>query len=90
MKTGKPPNYPVAARLTGPQTGRPGCHPVDRTPDQPTRSLARLTGFQTGFVRVCLDQIYSGSVILVSFRPEVVPDAYISAQDAPLAALDHV
>ncbi|KAK1604934.1 hypothetical protein QYE76_028607 [Lolium multiflorum] len=30
------------------------------------------------------------SVILVSFRPELVPDAYISALDDPLAALDHV
>ncbi|KAK1681165.1 hypothetical protein QYE76_042013 [Lolium multiflorum] len=38
-----------------------GCRPVDRTADPVP---GRLTGFQTGFVRVCLDQIYSGSVIL--------------------------
>ena len=67
-----------------------GFRPVDRTTDRPARSTARSTGSQTGPVRVCLDQIYSGSVILVSFRPELVPDAYISALDDPLAALDHV
>ncbi|KAK1680998.1 hypothetical protein QYE76_041846 [Lolium multiflorum] len=54
------------------------------------RSQARSTGPQTGRVRICLDQIYSRSVILVSFRPEVVPNAYISAPDAPKLALDHV
>ncbi|KAK1618290.1 hypothetical protein QYE76_023807 [Lolium multiflorum] len=37
----------------------PGCRPVDRTPDRPTRSLVRLIGFQTGFVRVSRP-IYSG------------------------------
>ena len=51
---------------------------------------ATSTGFQTGPVRVCLDQIYSGSVFFVSFRPELVLDAYISALDDPLAALDQV
>ena len=90
VKTGKLRSFRLPARLTGPQTGPPGCRPVDRTPDRPIRSLVRLTGFQTGPVRVCLDQIYSGSVIFVLFRPEVVLDAYISHQDAPLAALDHV
>ncbi|KAK1619641.1 hypothetical protein QYE76_025158 [Lolium multiflorum] len=53
-----------------PRTGRKpetsqisGCRPVDRTTDRTGRSTARSTGFQTGPVRVCLDQIYSGSTV---------------------------
>ena len=45
----------------------PVCRPVDRTTDRPARSTGRSTGSQTGPVRVCLDQIYSGSVLLVFF-----------------------
>ena len=84
---------PEGAYRTGqkPETSQfPGCRPVDRTTDRPGRSTARSTGSQTGPGRVCLGQIYSGSVIFVLFQPEVVPDAYISAQDAPLVALDHI
>ncbi|KAK1686809.1 hypothetical protein QYE76_047657 [Lolium multiflorum] len=37
-----------------PETSQfPGFRPVDRTHDRTTRSTARLTGFQTGRVRVC-------------------------------------
>ncbi|KAK1565877.1 hypothetical protein QYE76_018165 [Lolium multiflorum] len=79
---------------TGLHAGLPGCHPVDRAPDRPTR-LPRTGANRTisarfpvaesvettdrtavtspvdripdRTVRVCLDQIYSGSVLLVFF-----------------------
>ncbi|KAK1686478.1 hypothetical protein QYE76_047326 [Lolium multiflorum] len=38
----------------------------DRTTDRTGRSTARSTGFQTGPVRVCLDQIYSGDHKIVN------------------------
>ncbi|KAK1693008.1 hypothetical protein QYE76_009705 [Lolium multiflorum] len=45
---------------------------------------------QTGRLRVYLDQIRSGSVFYVLFRPLVVLNPYISAQDGPKLGLDHV
>ncbi|KAK1627914.1 hypothetical protein QYE76_002229 [Lolium multiflorum] len=82
VPTGQP-SRGLARFVRFPPGPRPG---LDRT----TRSQTRSTGFQTGRVRVCLDQIYSGSVISVLFRPEVVPNAYISPWDATKVALDHV
>ncbi|KAK1685177.1 hypothetical protein QYE76_046025 [Lolium multiflorum] len=55
---------------------RPVTSPVDRIPDRTCPSLSRPDLFWVGFT--CI------------FRPELVPDAYISALDDPLAALDHV
>ncbi|KAK1679650.1 hypothetical protein QYE76_040498 [Lolium multiflorum] len=60
---------PVAAwSLARSTLASPAQHPVNRVPDRPSPSLSR--------------QIYSGSAF-VSFRPKVIPNAYISAQDAP-------
>ena len=54
------------------------------------RSRTRSTGRLTGRLRVCFDQFRSGSVFHVTFRPLVVLNPYISAQDAPKLGLDHV
>ncbi|KAK1630455.1 hypothetical protein QYE76_004770 [Lolium multiflorum] len=66
----KPDARPVAIRsLARSKPDRPVPGPVDRPPGRPSPSLSRLD--------------LSGLVIFVSFRPEVVLNPYISAQDAP-------
>ena len=58
--------------------------------DRIVRSMTRSTGRPTGRLRLCFDQFRSGSVFHVTFRPLVVLNPYISAQDAPKLGLDHV
>ncbi|KAK1662330.1 hypothetical protein QYE76_050489 [Lolium multiflorum] len=58
-----------STRSTGPRPARPVTSPVDRIPDRTCPSLSRPDLFWVGFT--CI------------FRPELVPDAYISALDDP-------